>query len=304
MTGATGLLGSDLCRVLAGRHEVTGWARKSRQSAAPMQPVEITDPKAVRSAMERFSPEAVIHTAAQSDVDACETDPVSAALINVKGVEIVARAAESAGAVFLPVSTDYVFDGSLNRPYREEDEPHPLQAYGRLKLEGEQAALKQASRCVILRVSGLFGSARPNFVLSSAIKFRAGQGVPVVADHRYSPSYTLDLAGGVERLLDRIEQDPRAVKAGGPLYGPLHLANSGGASRLQVAREIARLLGASPSLIEETSWKTLNRPAKRPADSQLDCRRFSQRVGAPLRPWAEAVRAFLDSGVLDLRENS
>ncbi|MBI3615657.1 MAG: dTDP-4-dehydrorhamnose reductase [Candidatus Omnitrophica bacterium] len=304
VTGATGLLGSDLCRTLAGRHEITGWARRVPKGTPSQESVDITDSEDVALKMKGLRPEGVIHTAAQSDVDACETDPSTAFLINAKGVETVARAAAAGGAFFIQISTDYVFDGSLDRPYREEDKTNPVQTYGRSKLEGERAALKWAARCLVLRVSGLFGSSRPNFVLSSVRRFQAGQRVPVVADHWYTPSYTLDLAGAIGLLIDKIEKDPNAMEAGGPFYGPLHLANAGGASRLEVAMEIAKILGAPSSLVERTSWEVLNRPAKRPINSRLEIRHFSDLVGTSLRSWAEAVRAFLESEVLHPRENS
>ena len=301
--GATGLLGRDLCARLAECHDLTGWARRTPTAASPevrrMESVEIADREAVLHAMGRVHPDAVIHTAAMSDVDACERDPASACHINVVGTENIALGCRQTGAFLMAISTDYVFDGALSRPYQERDPAHPISVYGQSKWDGEQEALNTAPRCLIVRVSGLFGAGRPNFVTGTIENFKAGRPVRVVTDQTNSPSYTVDLAEGISRLLEMSERTPQETESGQQLHGPLHLANAGGASRLDVARTIARHLGASESLIEKTTWAALNRPARRPANSVLDCSRFVAVGGVALRPWHEALKEFLHSGILD-----
>ncbi len=287
VTGATGLLGSDICRVLGRQHEVVGWARTGRPvGAMRAAAVEIRHEGLVRQEMERSKPDLVIHCAAVSDVDLCERDEGLAWGVNVTGVVNVARAAEDAGARLIAISTDYVFDGELGRPYREGDPTHPVNQYGRSKEAGEQAALRGCSRTLVVRVSGLFGSARANFVTETVQRLRKGEEVPAVADQTYSPSYTRDLAEGIAELL-RERTLPEGI---------LHLSNGGGGTRIDVAREIAAALGLSKPVLVPRTWAELGRPARRPADSRLDCGRFRRITGQPLRSWQEGLRAFVKEG--------
>jgi len=279
VTGAGGLLGTDLCRRLAGSTQLIRWTREV---------VDVTDAPRVLSELRRAGPEVVIHTAAMTDVDACERDPSAAFQVNAEGARIVAEGCAAVGAFLIAVSTDYAFDGLEGRAYREEDRPRPVSVYARSKVAGEEAALKACARTLVVRVSGLFGGARSNFVRAAAERLRDGQEVPVVTDQTNSPSYTRDLAEGFWKLTRVPERNT----------GILHLANSGGASRLEVAEEIARILGKPASLLRRTTWAALNRTAKRPANSALDCSRFSVITGAALRPWREAVRSFLQEEVL------
>ncbi|MBI3333836.1 MAG: dTDP-4-dehydrorhamnose reductase [Candidatus Omnitrophica bacterium] len=307
VTGATGLLGQELCRLLSSRADLVGWARRipSQRGPVPLDSVDITDSAAVSSRIKKFRPEWVIHTAALTDVDASERDPSLAMEINGGGARNVARACAEAGAFLIAVSTDYVFDGASPRPYTEEDPTGPVNAYGRSKLEGEQAVLRCAGgfgwrrphhrplaggRSLVIRVSGLFGSGRPNFVTGVVENLRAERPVKAVATQVNSPSYVVDVSQGIGRL---IELNPPA--------GILHLANEGAASRFQVAQAVADLLGMdrSKSLIQAASWADFDRAAPRPPHSALDCGRFARLTGAPLRPWRAALQAFLQTQVLD-----
>lgn len=299
ITGAGGLLGSDLVRRLCSRYEVIGWARKppagSSEGAIPLDRVDLTDPATVRESIERRRPEAVLHSAAMTDVDASERNPALAMRVNRDGTEAVASACARAGAFLLAVSTDYVFDGRLNRPYREEDRPHPISHYGRSKRAGEEAALSICPKTLVVRVSGLFGPSRENFVRMAAARLKAGQAVSAVTDQVYSPSYTADLAEGFGRILSEYWKDPSGAEPGGRLHGILHLSNSGGASRQEVAEWVAQCVGAPASLIRRCTWAQLHRPAARPAQTAFDCGRYARIGGRPLRSWKESVRAFLET---------
>lgn len=291
ITGATGLLGSDLCRLLGQGNDLIGWARRPKRDLALqgrgiLESVDITDPEAVTEGIERLRPQIVVHSAAMADVDACEVDPAVAHRVNVDGMENVARACAQVDAILVAISTDYVFDGQLDRPYREEDPAHPLSVYAKSKWEGEKVALQAAPRSCVVRVSGLFGSGRANFVTGAVEAFRQGKPVRVVTDQVNSPSYTLDLAGGFKRLIDFLENGDFSDRI-------LHLANGGGATRMEVARVIAETLEAPDSLIERTIWAAMNRPARRPPNSRLDCSRFIRIAGQPLRSWEDALRDFL-----------
>lgn len=301
--GATGLLGQDLCKQLSGAGQLVGWARRIPEGNRDpahllLEALDMTDADAVRRGIERHKPDTVILTAAASDVDACEKDPAMARKINGHAVHSVGSACAAAGAFFVAVGTDYVFDGAAGKPYTEDDPTNPINAYGQSKLEGEQFALSSTANSIVVRVSGLFGAGRANFVSGAVNGFRNGTPVKVVTDQINSPSYTADVAGGMVRLLEIFNGDREAVLKG-RLPRILHLANSGGASRLQVAREIARMLGADESLIEKTSWPLLNRPAKRPADTTLSVGLFEKTTGFRMRVWKEALQDFLQVLVTD-----
>ena len=299
VTGGTGLLGMDLCRRLSADHDLLGWARRVPSAGAKppcrFESVDVTSEEAVRQGIGRFRPELVVHCAGMTDVDACERDPAAARLDNAAAVGRVASACSAAGAVLLAVSTDYVFDGNSPRPYLEGDAPGPISAYGKSKLEGEQLALELSPRVMVVRVSALFGAARRNFVSGAAQRLRAGEEVRAVTDQINSPSYTVDLAEGIARLILPLRGDLAASSLGGPLHGVFHLANRGGASRFRVAEKIAAVLGKPMGLVRAVRWEDLGNPAKRPAQTELDCSRFAERVGEWLRPWEEALRFFLSN---------
>ena len=259
-----------------------------------MEAVDITDGEAVSRQMKRSRPEVVVHAAGMTDVDACEKDPPGAWAANAGGTRHVAAACAEVGAFLMAISTDYLFDGTAGRLYNEEDLPNPINVYGRSKQEGEQFALALAPQALVVRVSGLFGEGRANFVSAAIRQMRAGEPVPVVTDQVNSPSYTMDLAEGIVGLVERYRQDPTAAEPRGRLHRILHLANTGSASRLEVAERVAGCLGVFPALIRKTTWAALNRPARRPPKSGLDCGRYAGLAGRPLRPWAEAVKAFVE----------
>ena len=297
ITGVRGLLGTELFRQLQDRVETIGWGRtRLPEGVSPSlvyESVDITEQEKVRSSLDRWRPQVVVHTAAMTDVDACETDPAAARRINADGTRTLAEGCAAVDAFLISVSTDYVFDGSTGRPCREEDLPNPVNKYGRSKLEAEQCALTAARRVVVLRVSGLFGPARSNFVLRAMRRLREGQTVPVVSDQVNSPSYTVDLAEGIRLVIDRFAADPKSSEPGGALHGILHLANSGEANRLEVAEVVAEEVGASKNLLQRTTWKQLGRPARRSEYTALDCSRFERLTGSRLRTWQEAVRGFI-----------
>lgn len=301
ITGGTGLLGSDLMKQLPDSYEGIGWARRPPASADPrlrLESVDITDEQAVQEGLRRLKPDFVVHTAALSDVDACETDPGKAFAVNAKATQHLARCCHEIGASLIAVSTDYVFDGGSARPYRETDPPHPINQYGQTKLAGERAVLSWASNVLVIRVSGLFGSSRPNFVLGVARSLRSGKPVQVVTNQAHSPTYTVDLSAGIIRLVEKWQKEAGTFFARLGSGRLLHMANAGCASRLEVARRIAEQLKAPESLIEPTTWKKLGRPAQRPANSSLDTGCLREVLGIPLRSWKEALENFLRTAVL------
>jgi dTDP-4-dehydrorhamnose reductase len=260
VTGAAGMLGRDVVGVArAAGHEVVPLARHE---------LDITDRAAVDRVFGTERPQAVVNCAAWTDVDGAEADSAAAAAVNAAGAGNVAAAAAACGAVLVHVSTDYVFDGRASSPYTESATTDPLSAYGRGKLDGEQAVAAAGGEHAIVRSSWLFGAGGPNFV--EAMLRRAGEveTVPVVTDQVGCPTWTGHLAPALVEI------------AAGKLRGVLHVAAGGSCSRLEFAIEIFRQAGVS-CRVEATTSAQMARPAPRPAYSVLR----SERAAPELPDW-------------------
>jgi dTDP-4-dehydrorhamnose reductase len=273
ITGANGILGRALSERLGGAHTLYLWGREE---------ADLTDEVQVRSAGKSIAFEAVVHAAAMTNVDGCESEPERAMMANRDATRFVAALARERGAAMIYVSTDYVFDGSKGSPYMEEDPTHPINEYGRTKLAGEEAARASGAPCLVVRTSWLYGPGGKNFVETIAAKLGRGESLEVVDDQRGSPTYARDLADAIELLLRR-----------GAL-GTVHVANSGHTTWYGFAVEIARYLG-SPNPITPTTSERIQRPAARPKYSVLSGARFHALTGESLRPWEEAVHHYLAS---------
>jgi dTDP-4-dehydrorhamnose reductase len=271
VTGANGILGRALRERLTGGDTLYLWGRGE---------ADITDEAATRAAARGLDFDTVIHAAAYTNVDGAESEPALAMAVNRDGTRHVAARARERGAVFVYVSSDYVFDGTKGAPYVEEDPPRPLGVYGASKRAGEEAALDSGAPCLVVRTSWLFGPGGKNFVDTIAAKALRGEPLQVVDDQRGSPTYARDLAHGIEVLLRR-----------GAL-GIVHVTNAGETTWYGLAVEIARTLGA-PVPIAPVSTAHFARPAPRPLYSVLSSSRFRALAGAPLPPWEDAVHRHL-----------
>ena len=220
--------------------------------------LDITDPVAVRELLHAVRPEAVINAAAYTAVDACETNEALAFAVNADAVGHLAAACELLGVHLVHVSTDYVFDGTLDRPYREDDATNPQSAYGRSKLAGEQAAGPVAA---IARTSWVCGEHGNNMVeLVLRLASNPDQALAFVDDQRGHPTFTADLAPALRQLaVDR-------------RVGIHHLTNQGAVSWYEFVREILSAAGHDPDRVVPISTSDLDppRPAPRPANSVLD----------------------------------
>ena len=252
ITGAAGMVGRALvehCR--AAGDEVFAFDRES---------LDIADERAARETFLNLRPDAAVNCAAWTDVDGCELDPQRAFLVNSQGVEALATAARLAGASFVQISTDYVFDGRKAEGfYTQRDDPHPLSAYGAAKLEGERRAQAASARTSIVRTSWIYGQGGKNFLATVIARARRGDQVKAIGDSYGTPTYVPDL---VARL-----------------------------------REIAALeeAGLDAAGVEGVSLDSLKRPAPRPRNSRMRCL-LSEAIGlAPLRDWREALRDFARS---------
>lgn len=276
VTGAGGMLGSDLVARFRSGHEVTGVTRHD---------FDILKESEIRGFLARVRPDWVIHAAAFTNVDRCESEPDKAYRVNSEGARDVARACWSVGARMLYISTDYVFDGTKGSPYMENDPVNPLNVYGKSKLRGEQEVQKVLRDALIVRTSWLYGHKGPNFVEAILAQVGKKDELAVVADQVGNPTYTPDLADAVARL----------VEAGA--YGPVHVTNEGLCSWYGYAGKILELAGITGMKIKAVTTAELGRPAVRPAYSALSKDRYYNITGHRLRDWKEALAEYLERRV-------
>lgn len=289
VTGAGGQLGRDVTAALSGAVPAAGCRRSLLGPgdagprpgdvdvvAAGHDTLAVEDRAAVGEAVAALRPDVIVHAAAWTAVDACESDPDRAFAVNALGTRHLAEAAERVGAHLLYVSTDYVFDGESPDPYREWDAVHPLSVYGKSKLAGERECRPGAT---VLRTSWVCGAGGANMV-KTALRLAAGDGpLRFVDDQRGSPTFTADLAAAVVTLA--LDRRP----------GVFHVTNQGTTSWYGFVRAVLAAAGADPGRVEPIATADLvpPRPAPRPANSVLDnaALRLS---GLPLLPaWQEAL---------------
>ncbi len=266
------MLGQDLVARLRSRHTVIPFTRAD---------ADITDAEGITAAIKRASPDALIHAAAFTGVDRCESERDLAFRVNGEGTRNVALACRELRIALLYLSTDYVFDGEKKEPYTETDAPHPLNVYGESKLEGEAQVERLLERYWVVRTSWLFGPLGRNFVESILGQARRGATLRVVNDQTGSPTYTEDLAAGLEAILER----------GGP--GVYHLSNQGFCSWFEFSQEILRQVGLDPATVIPIPTSEVGRAARRPKNSRLANRYLATEGIPPLAPWQDALRRYL-----------
>ncbi len=275
ITGAGGLVGralSEHCRALG--DEVFAYDHQS---------LDIADPEKVEAVISERRPEAVINCAAWTKVDACEGDPEKTRQINSLGPENLARASRAVDAVFVTISTDYVFDGLKSDGfYTQRDNPRPINVYGHFKLEGERRAQAAHARTIVVRAGYIFGLGGINFLSTVVPRARKGEKLNAINDSFGTPTYGRDLAARLREL---------AVI---DLPGIYHVVNSGdGASFETFTREVLRITNSPIDLIQSVSMDSLSRPAPRPRNTRMKCL-LSPAIGLPpLRPWQEALADFV-----------
>ena len=287
------MLGTDLCDELEAQYELYGIDRVRGQGPRVRKffDCDITDAKCVLEAVKEAGPDVVVHTAAMTDVDGCQADKDKAYKINAEGTKNVALACKDSGAILIYISTDYVFDGKGKTPYKESDNTSPLSAYGDSKLKGEEAVKAIFKKYFILRTSWLYGENGKNFVKTILAKAKTDKVLKVVSDQIGSPTYTVDLAKAIHKLLDKLSLQLKAYSL--QPYGIYHVSNSGGISWNEYAKKILELAGSSTKVIPISS-EELNRPAVRPAMSVLDNSKFTGYTGYRLRGWEEALKEYLE----------
>jgi dTDP-4-dehydrorhamnose reductase len=276
--GSTGQLGQDLMRVFG--EEAVGLTH---------QDLDVTDGVGVASAIYSLRPDWVVNTAAFHRVDDCEINPALAFAANALGALNAARAAAAVGAGIVFFSTDYVFGGQdreRGNPYQETDNLHPLNVYGVSKAAGERLVMQANERHIVVRSAGLYGTATsrkgwtfPELMLNKA---RTEGFVQVVTDQALSPTFTADLAQKTKELMEQ-----QAV-------GLFHLTNGGECSWFEFAQGVFDLVGVDVKMEPIHTGQT-HRRARRPSYSALTTVRLEDMGLSPMRPWREALSAYLSA---------
>ncbi len=270
------MLGRELSRVLAARQPLL-WDHTA---------CDITDAAATRRVIEAARPEVVIHLAAYTKVNDCQRNPERAMAVNSRGVRHVAEAVNAVGARLVYISTDYVFDGRLRQPYREDDPVSPVNAYGRSKAAGEGNAAAAAGS-LILRCGWLFGAGGRNFVEAIREQIRQGQQLRVVNDQVGTPIWTGHLAPAIVALVDA------------QVTGIVHAAASGQCSWHEFAEAIVELSGSNVA-VEAIATPPGGTP--RPSYSVLSDARLCALGVGPLPHWREGLRLYLADANLTRHE--
>jgi dTDP-4-dehydrorhamnose reductase len=272
--------------VLTGAEGMLGHAVKEQFSDLPVvcfnrEALDITVLDDVVRKVKDASPDCIINAAAFTDVDACETGPEKAYLINGIGARNLAIACEETGCPIVHISSDYVFDGTKQGPYDEWDDTNPVSKYGISKLLGERFVMSLTNRFYIIRTSWLYGPNGRNFVDTVLRLLKEKERLEVVTDQVGSPTFTRDLAAKIREIIGRG-------------YGTYHVTNSGSCSWYEFAKTIAAKRRSTTPVNPVTS-EQFRRPAKRPANSVLGNTMLRLEGLEPLRPWHEALEEYLGS---------
>lgn len=300
VTGVCGQLGHDVVNnAIARGYEVfgsdiqpvySGVADGSAVTEAPYVQLDITDKDSVFSVIDEIRPEAIIHCAAWTAVDAAEDDENKDKVhsINALGTRYIAEAAKSVDAKMLYISTDYVFDGKGERPWEPDDKCYaPLNVYGQSKLDGELAVSGTLVKYFIVRIAWVFGLNGKNFIKTMINVGKTHDTVRVVNDQIGTPTYTLDLA---RLLVDMVETEK---------YGYYHATNEGGyISWYDFCCEFYKQYGLDTRVIPVTTEEYGLSKAARPFNSRLEKSKLVQAGFTPLPDWKDAVRRYLTEAEL------
>jgi dTDP-4-dehydrorhamnose reductase len=287
ITGSNGLLGQKLVAALRSDPQVDFMAtgRGADRSPEPLdgryRALDITREEEVDAVFDAVRPDAVIHAAAMTNVDACEQDPEQCRLQNITATEHLVRAAKRHGSRFIFLSTDFIFDGAAG-PYREEDAPAPLSVYGRSKLEGERivmgAGLEEWAIARTIIVYGVApGLSRSNVVLWAKQALEKGQPIQVVDDQWRMPTLAEDLADGCIRI----------AKQGAT--GIFHLCGPDGMSILELVLRVGAFFRLDASVVSVVKSNTLGQPAKRPPRTGFIIDKARRELGYAPRGFEEGL---------------
>jgi dTDP-4-dehydrorhamnose reductase len=269
--GSEGMLGHDLVDVLSAEHEV---------STTTIDTLDITDIDKTIKTVKNNNPDVLIHAAAFTDVDASESNPDLAYKVNAIGTRNVAVACQEADSAMVYICTDYVFDGTNKTPYREYEQTKPLGVYGKTKHAGEVYIRDIMNKFYIVRTSWLYGFHGPNFVTTMLNLAKTTDKISVVNDQIGSPTYTVDLANAIAKLIKK------------PSYGIYHVTNSDHCSWYDFAAEIFRQANLEVDLKPVTT-EEFPRPAPRPKYSVLENYNWKMEGHPEIRTYKEALKDYM-----------
>lgn len=250
--------------------------------------VDLARPLEIAAALTALRPQAVVSAAAYTAVDLAETEPDMAHAVNAAGAGAIARAAADLDIPILHLSTDYVFDGRLNRPYREDDPTHPIGVYGRSKLEGERAVAAAGTNHAILRTAWVYSPFGKNFPRTMLKLASTREEIPVVADQLGTPTSALDIADGIIAVLRNLVANPSASE----LRGIFHMTAGGDTNWADFAEAIfatSAVAGGPVARVTAIPTSAYPTPARRPANSRLDSTKLADIHGVRLPHWRQSV---------------
>jgi dTDP-4-dehydrorhamnose reductase len=274
VTGGSGQLGQALQSIADG-------FRQLQFRFLPSSELDITSKESIRGIFDSVRPDWCINAAAYTAVDKAESEPDKAAAINVGGARNIAEACRDSDVRLIHISTDFVFDGNGNRPYREDDKTGPQSVYGKTKLGGEQAIAEIFDRYFIVRTAWVYSQFGHNFMKTMLRLAREKDEVRVVADQVGTPTHAVDLAHALLSI----------VSSGTDGYGIYHFSNEGTASWFDFAKRIFEVNQIATALIP-IATSDFPTPAKRPAYSVLDKGKIKSVFGLDIRDWRDAVTRF------------
>lgn len=270
--GHKGMLGSDLLLRLFAFHDVTG---------KDIEDFDIASQGACEEVIAETEPDIVINAAAYTNVDGCESDSDTCFSVNAEGVKNIALACQQKRIKIVHFSTDYVFDGTRETPYQEDDKCTPLNVYGKSKLAGEQYLKQFSDNFLLIRSAWLYGKNGKNFVKTIIEKARTEKLLKIVDDQVGAPTFTWDLAAAVQLLIE------------GQHTGIFHITNRGNCSWYEFAIKILKSACIPEVTVKPIKSDELERPARRPHYSVLTCRKFSETTGKVMRYWQVALDDYI-----------
>jgi dTDP-4-dehydrorhamnose reductase len=284
VTGARGMLGSDLCPIFDRQHQLL---------ATDLEEMDVRDPGAVFRTFQEFKPRLVLHLAALTNVDGCQEIRDQTFLTNAVGTKNIALASAKVGAAMVYISTGSVFDGTKSEPYTEFDRPNPRSEYSKAKYQGELAVRELVREHYIVRAGWMFGGGHRDkkFVGKIISLARQGKALQVVDDKFGSPTYTRDMAEGILKLIET------------GWYGTYHLANEGCCSRYEYACKVLELAGIEGHPVKPVSSEAFPLPAPRPRMEAIRDYLLQLLQLRWMRPWEEALQDYIHNHLQLADEN-
>ena len=288
LTGSTGQVGRELLRTLAPLGEVVAPTRSE---------MDLSDSESVRKQIRIARPRWIVNPAAYTAVDKAESEPELAYAINAEAVRAIGEEARRIGAAVIHFSTDYVFRGTGDTPYVETDVAEPASVYGASKLAGEKSLAGTGSAHCIFRTSWVYGGHGKNFLLTILKAARERERLPVVADQHGAPTWSRDLARMTARAIERMEawaNGRELQETQSEWSGVYHAAGAGETTWYGFATEAIRLErerkpGVKLAEVDAITTAEYPTPAKRPANSRLNCGKLEARFGLRMMDWRESL---------------